>query len=114
MTQPCLRKAEVDPAQRPTCFEEARKVLEQATKLSPLNHWANLGYLHYYWAQAMADPAERIEKLNRALEYCRQVRVLSPHNHARLIEGKLIEIYFLLGDSHVEMGQFDQAGEAYA
>jgi len=116
LSQAYLKKAEADPAQRPTCFEEARKALEQAKKISPLNpdHWANLGYLYYYWAQVTSDPAKRIEKLNRALDYCRQVKALSPHNHGRLIEERVIEIYFLLGNSFIEVEQFDQAAEAYA
>ncbi len=116
LSQAYLRKAEADPAQRSACFEEARKILGQATKISPLNpdHWANLGCLYYYWAQVTPDPAKRIEKLNRALDYCRQVKALSPHNHGRLIEERVIEIYFLLGDSFIEVEQFDQAAEAYA
>jgi len=115
LSQAYLRKAEVNPAQRLACFEEARKILEWATKLSPLNpdHWANLGCLYYYWAQVTPNPAGRIEKLNKALDYCRQVRALSPHNHGRLIEERVIEIYFLLGNSYIEMEQFEQAAEAY-
>ncbi|MFQ5812928.1 MAG: O-antigen ligase family protein [Anaerolineae bacterium] len=113
--QAYVGKARLDAERRSVWFEEARKALEQARRISPLdpNHVSNLGHLYRDWALATTSPAERIERLNRSLDYYRQTTALSPHNLGRLIREKVIEDHVLLGDSYVAMGEFDQAVGAY-
>ncbi len=114
--QAYLVKAEMDVARRSHWLEKARKTMEQARRMSPLNpdHLNNLGYLYHYWAVITTDPAERIERLNRSLKYYRQVMAISPSNLGQLIRERVIEDYVLLGEAHMAMKEFDQAAEAYS
>jgi len=129
-----------DASQRSLLFEEARKVLEQARGLNPLNtdHTANLARLYRRWGEMTDDPVERAEKLDRALEYYREATALSPHSaqlfnewgslhHFRGEYGEAIEkyqrslsldkeyidTYLLLGDAYRAIENLDRAAEAY-
>jgi len=133
-------KATTEPDQRAVLFEESRKALERARELNPLNtdHSANLARLYRTWGEMSSDPAERAEKLSRALEYYRRATTLSPHNAMLLNEwGSLYQAmgdhekalekyrqslsldqeydqtYLLLGDLHFNRKEYDQAAEAY-
>ena len=111
-----LGKAKLDVEQRSVWFEKAGQALERARRISPLdpNHVSSLGHIYRGWALATTSPAERIERLNRSLEYYRQTMALSPYGLGRLVREKAVEAHVLSGDSYMAMGEFDQAVGAYA
>ncbi len=135
-----MANAAPDASQRDALFEEARKVLERARELNPLNtdHTANLARMYRSWGEATDDPMERAEKLDKALEYYRKATILSPNNaqlfnewgslhHFRgeygeaigkyqrslTLDKEYIDTYLLLGDAYRAMENLEGAAEAY-
>jgi len=129
-----------DASQRSILFEEARKVLERARELNPLNtdHTANLARLYRSWGEATEDPMERAEKLDRALEYYQEATALSPHSaqlfdewgslhhfkgeygeaiekyqRSLSLDKEYIDTYLLLGDAYRAIENLEGAAQAY-
>jgi tetratricopeptide (TPR) repeat protein/O-antigen ligase len=129
-----------EPDKRAAIFEEGLEVLERARKLNPLNtdHSANIARLYRIWGEIASDPAEREEKLSKAIEYYRKATTLSPKNASLLNEWgslyhsmgepeKALEKYqqslgldpdydqthLLLGHLHLTRKDFEEAEEAY-
>ncbi|HID87242.1 MAG TPA: tetratricopeptide repeat protein [Anaerolineae bacterium] len=138
----CVERAKIASSayERAAWLEEGRKALERGKALNPLNpdHSAKLGLLYRVWGEMVAEPAEREEKLRRALEHYGQAARLSPHSPLILTEWgqvhhllgevdqaiekyqralqlrrEYLEAHLFLGDAYVAMGELDQAAKAY-
>lgn len=95
-----LEKGEAtnDQKQRDALFEQARKVLEAARDLNPLNtdHTANLARMYQIWAGVTADVAARDARLQKSLQYYEEATQLSPN--AAHLQNEWGTTYYLLGD----------------
>ncbi len=71
-----------DPAEQTELLTRAESLLLQAQELNPLNtdHTANLARLNTRWYAAVADEAERAERLELAERYYELALTLSPQN----------------------------------
>jgi len=100
-----------DPQQRSHWFHEAQKALERAREINPLDpdYPANVGTLYLRWAGMTADPAERAQRLEKALTYYRQTTAMSPHHHGLRLESDLFQIHILLGTTYQQLGRIDEA-----
>lgn len=125
---------------RQELLECSRMVLERARELNPLNtdHSANLARLYRTWAGMSSDPAQREEKLRKALSYYKQALSLSPHNaqlwnewgmtyvlagdheqalekymHSLELDSEYEQTYLLLGDLYMNRGDLERAAENY-
>jgi tetratricopeptide (TPR) repeat protein len=104
-----------DEAQRLRWFEEARQEVEKAIELSPLEPdypW-NLGDLYRDWAKLAPTPAEKTQRLAKALEYYQQTVTLSPQSHGPRLKGTMSETALLLGDTYLAAGVFESARAVY-
>ena len=104
-----------DEEQRSYWFKESKEALEKAQEISPLDpdHAANLGTLYLRWAGMASDRAERVKRLERALEYYQQAVAMSPHHHGFRLQSDVLQIHLLLGDLYTAMGELDQAMAVY-
>ena len=125
---------------RQELLEASRLVLGRAQEINPLNtdHAANLGRLHRTWLEMASDPAQREEKLTKALAYYKQATSLSPSNAqlwnewglAYILKGEpeqalekyerslsldqeYEQTYLLLGDLYMNQGEWEKAAENY-
>jgi tetratricopeptide (TPR) repeat protein/O-antigen ligase len=104
-----------DETQRLRWFEEARREVEKAIELSPLEPdypW-NLGDLYRDWARLAPTPAEKAQRLVQALEYYQKTVTLSPNSHGPRLKGPMIETTLLLGDTYWAAGALEPARTAY-
>lgn len=112
-----VAKAEAtsDREARSDLFDEARKALERARRINPLDpdHVANSGRFYQKQVETETDLAKRIEGLEKALGYYQQAVVMSPNNHGRRLKGDIIRAHLLLGDAYMAVGRSNQAGTAY-
>lgn len=101
--------------QRSYWFGESKKAFEKAWEISPLDpdHPANLGTLYLRWAGMASDRAERVKRLERAVEYYQQAAAMSPHHHGLRLQSDVLQIHLLLGDLYTAMGELDQAVAVY-
>ena len=104
-----------DMERRSYWFEESRKAFEEAWRISPLDpdHPANLGTLYLRWAWTTSEPVERVDRLERALEYYQQAVALSPNHHGVRLKSDMLEIHLVLGNLYVAMDELDQAAAIY-
>lgn len=111
--QAYLRKAQQATDQRSVWFDEARKVLERARDISPLNpeHYANLGHLHRYRAEVTTDPGKAAQGLEEALGYYQQASTRSPSNYGRLLKNDVITAHRSLAMLHQQLGRIEEAIE---
>jgi tetratricopeptide (TPR) repeat protein/O-antigen ligase len=116
-------------------------VLLEARRLNPLNtdHSANLARLNRTWGQIASDQAQRVEKMDAAIEYYRQATNLSPNNaqlfnewgqvyfllgdhekalekyrHSLSVDQEYDETYILLADLYLNTNDLDKAADAYS
>jgi len=104
-----------DETQRLIWFEEARREVEKAMNLNPLEPdypW-NLGDLYQQWAKLAPTPAEKAQRLAKALQYYQETVTLSPHSHGPRLKGTMIETTLLLGDTYRAAGALEPARTAY-
>ncbi|MFQ6059251.1 MAG: tetratricopeptide repeat protein, partial [Anaerolineae bacterium] len=99
-------KRTTDAAQQRALLEQDREILEKAQELNPLNpdHTANLARLYQAWGQLTTDPQERVQRLNKSLNYYRQATQLSPNT---------AHLYNEWGWTYYIMGDYDKALEKY-
>jgi tetratricopeptide (TPR) repeat protein/O-antigen ligase len=138
----CVEKAKIASSayEREAWLEEGRKALERGKELNPLNpdHSAKLGLLYRVWGEMAVGPAEREDKLRRALEYYSKAAELSPHSlpiltewgHIYYLLGEVdqaietyqralqlnrgyLEAHTLLADAYVALGEWEEATEVY-
>jgi len=104
-----------DETQRLIWFGEARREVEKAINLSPLEPdypW-NLGDLYQQWARLAPTPAEKAQRLVQALQYYQETVTLSPHSHGPRLKGTMIETALLLGDTYRAAAAPESARTAY-
>jgi len=109
-------QAAQDETQRLQWFEEARREVEKAIELSPLDPdypW-NLGDLYRDWARLAPTPAEKAQRLVKALQYYQETVTLSPNSHGPRLKGAMSETTLLLGDTYLAAGALEAARTAYA
>jgi tetratricopeptide (TPR) repeat protein len=82
-----------NPSNQTSLVLHAKEQLEIAQHLNPLNtdHTANLARLYGWWANAAADPTQRVERAQVAAKYFEQTIRLSPNNPA--IWGERANLY---------------------
>jgi tetratricopeptide (TPR) repeat protein/O-antigen ligase len=104
-----------DETQRLRLFEDARQEVEKAIELSPLDPdypW-NLGDLYQQWAKLAPTPAEKAQRLVKALEYYQETVTLSPNSHGPRLKSTMIETALLLGNTYLAAGALEPARAMY-
>ena len=126
--------------EREQLLEQARRTLERARELNPLNpdHTANLARLYQTWGRMERDPAKRKEVLEKALEYHQQAVRLAPNaahlynewamtldllgrydealeklEYSRSLDAKFADTPFFMGEVYRHAGEIEPAIEAY-
>jgi O-antigen ligase len=110
-----MAPAAPDATQQLRWFGEARKEVEKAVELSPLEPdypW-NLGNLYKEWAKLAPTPVEKAQRLAKALQYYQETVALGPNSHGPRLKGTMIETALLLGDAYLATGVFESARTAY-
>jgi tetratricopeptide (TPR) repeat protein len=107
-------QAAQDETQRLQWFEEARREVEKAIELSPLDPdypW-NLGGLYQQWARLAPTPDEKAQRLAKALQYYQETVALSPQSHGPRLKGTMSETLLLLGETALLLGDTYRAAGA--
>lgn len=88
---------ESQPAEAQQLMEQARRDLELAQAINPLNtdHTANLARLHRFWLSVETDPARQQEHALQASEYYARALTLSPNNVVLWNEWALLHLEVL-------------------
>ncbi len=104
-----------DDNQRVALFEESRKALERAQRMSPLDPdiAAKLGRVYWNWGSLTTEREQRAKKWEEALAYYQQAVALSPLNHGRLLKDNIVQTCLRLGETYIALGKLSQAEEAY-
>lgn len=99
-------RAEKDPERRDAHFSRSLNALKRARELNPQSarHTTGLARLYRIRAELEDNDEERREKLEKALQHCKEAVELSPHNP---------HIYTEMGDIYIARQEWDRAVEAH-